>query len=304
MATISQTNAGRFRLVMDNLTKRGRCFKAGEGGETEICPDLRFHFEAWRNDLERCARAASLPLFHFALGQEDAPRGLASIAAKAPQDLVVYRDDVHTFDIVTSAATAMRHVAARLERARRGILSGREVAAQLARLGEYTHAEAWQQVTEAARLGRLKFFDLPGGIEIRPERLARHFGEHSAAYVLAEINGEAAAYTRAELVNQWLKQHSDGLQLPGSAVGAAPEPVEPADDLRKRNALIKELQRAWPSIEADLNDSSRNGLKAAAHARRHGMWNRDKALTWARQQGKVTSGTADSLSLYWSRPRR
>lgn len=55
----------------------------------------------------------------------------------------------------------------------------------------------------------------------------------------------------------------------------------------KKDALIAAFQHGWPSIAADINEASRNGLKAAAHAGKHGYWHAPKASEWAVSKGKI-----------------
>jgi hypothetical protein len=55
----------------------------------------------------------------------------------------------------------------------------------------------------------------------------------------------------------------------------------------KKVALIAEFEHEWPSIEADIREMSRNGLKAAAHTGTHGQWYGDKAREWAVSKGKI-----------------
>ncbi len=230
---------------------RGRCYLIHEGAVQEVCPGLNFHFRAWSDDRDMCIAAERLPLVRLPLGHTKALLQLERLTAADPQAQVVYRDDVHEFDLVTTAERASRHVNARIERARQGRLSAREVAARLAPLTGYTREEAWRQVLDAVRLGRLKFFDLPGGIEIRPERLAHHFGDSSAAYVLSEVVGEVRAYTRTELVNEWLRQHSDGVRLTGvGSLGAgAIEGAAEARPIVHRTQGGRQPDALWLVIE-------------------------------------------------------
>lgn len=67
---------------------------------------------------------------------------------------------------------------------------------------------------------------------------------------------------------------------------AAPTPDASAD-IAKRAALVARLEHEWPTIEADLNEASRNGLREAAHAGKLGFWRVDKAREWAQQRGKL-----------------
>ena len=55
----------------------------------------------------------------------------------------------------------------------------------------------------------------------------------------------------------------------------------------KKAALIAALEHKWPSIEADIKEATRNGLKAAAHTGKHGEWDESKARAWATSKGKT-----------------
>ena len=73
---------------------------------------------------------------------------------------------------------------------------------------------------------------------------------------------------------------------------ATPAPVAADDapekqvDAMKKAALIAKLEHEWSSIEADISDATRNGLKAA-HTGKHGEWDADKARAWAVSKGKI-----------------
>ena len=58
-------------------------------------------------------------------------------------------------------------------------------------------------------------------------------------------------------------------------------------DATKKAALISNLEYEWSSIEADISEATRNGLKAAAHTGKHGEWDADKARAWAVSKGKI-----------------
>ena len=64
---------------------------------------------------------------------------------------------------------------------------------------------------------------------------------------------------------------------------------EQTEEIRKREALIKELERAWKSIERDLRDASRTELKHARVTEKHGYWYVERAKKWARENGKLQS---------------
>lgn len=55
----------------------------------------------------------------------------------------------------------------------------------------------------------------------------------------------------------------------------------------KKKALVVRLKGEWPNIEARLSEQSRNGLKAAAHAGKHGYWYLEKARAWALKEGDI-----------------
>ncbi|MGB4061123.1 MAG: hypothetical protein WBK26_13020 [Burkholderiaceae bacterium] len=57
----------------------------------------------------------------------------------------------------------------------------------------------------------------------------------------------------------------------------------------KRSALIHKHRPRWPTVEDDLGEASRNGLKSAASVA-HGMWRESKALAWAESRGKLKDG--------------
>ncbi len=78
---------------------------------------------------------------------------------------------------------------------------------------------------------------------------------------------------------------------------AGPEPVQAAPAM-KRRALIAEYLNEWPSIEADLNDASRNELDSAKLPK-HGMWDADKALAWARSRGKLVQQRTSMEPATW-----
>jgi hypothetical protein len=74
----------------------------------------------------------------------------------------------------------------------------------------------------------------------------------------------------------------------------------------KKDELIEIFKREleWPSIRVCLAEASRNGLRAAAHAGRHGMWDVDKARAWAVENFKIRPPVASGLpNSPWSAAR-
>ena len=93
----------------------------------------------------------------------------------------------------------------------------------------------------------------------------------------------------------------ESLPAPATQVSPAQETATPAPvvtesasdapatqgNIMKKAALIAELEHEWASIDDDISEATRNGLKAAAHTVKHGEWDRDKARAWAVSRGKV-----------------
>jgi hypothetical protein len=81
----------------------------------------------------------------------------------------------------------------------------------------------------------------------------------------------------------------DATEQPQATAPAELVKEAPAEKRRvfKKNALVHELQGEWPTIEQDLSEASRNGLKNAAKAQEHGNWDVQKARDWAESKGKL-----------------
>ncbi len=76
---------------------------------------------------------------------------------------------------------------------------------------------------------------------------------------------------------------------------------KPVENILKRAALVAAHQQEWQSVDRDLKDAGENGLSAAAKHPKHGMWFEERALTWAKQQGKLkpsSSSVASSNSVF------
>jgi hypothetical protein len=90
------------------------------------------------------------------------------------------------------------------------------------------------------------------------------------------------------------------------ATTPSPEPVVDGNaqakqaNAMKKAALIAEFEYEWSSIEADISDATRNGLKAAAHTGKHSEWDKDKARAWAVSKGKIKQAApAHCLADVW-----
>jgi len=98
------------------------------------------------------------------------------------------------------------------------------------------------------------------------------------------------------------EREANGLMSFYGATASVPV-TEPAKHVTamKKAALIDELQFEWPSIETDISDATRNGLKNAAHTGKHGEWDRDRARKWAVSKGKIKRDTpVHSVAAAWS----
>lgn len=60
-------------------------------------------------------------------------------------------------------------------------------------------------------------------------------------------------------------------------------------------ALIKELKSDWPTIGADIDECSRNGLNVAKVKPPKRGWFKELALDWAKKNGKLLSINKSSL---------
>jgi len=64
----------------------------------------------------------------------------------------------------------------------------------------------------------------------------------------------------------------------------------PAEEQMKRKAVVRKLERDWPTIDRDLRDASRSSeLRAAKVPNKHGYWYVERLKAWARANGKITT---------------
>lgn len=94
---------------------------------------------------------------------------------------------------------------------------------------------------------------------------------------------------RKAMVRQLLQPQAttSPASAPPVVAGSASDTPATQDNIMQKKALIAALEHEWPSIEADISDAARNGLKAAAHTGKHGDWNENKARAWAVSKGKI-----------------
>ena len=118
-------------------------------------------------------------------------------------------------------------------------------------------------------------------------------------------------------VNMWLDATGAGYRWGVGGERALPERqrAQPEVDeelaiktmepkIMKKAALINALRHEWPDIEAHLSEAGRNGLKSAAHAGKHGMWDEAKARDWASSRGKLRLANSVLPSVWPTPPRR
>ena len=126
---------------------------------------------------------------------------------------------------------------------------------------------------------------------VKIERLAQ---EHSPAKDAAENWLQWADKLGLEVHGQFRLEVGDKM---ANKRGAAPvvdaAQIEPTTAIKKsgyvlrRRAAVKKHKDVWPTIEADFNHASENGLSNAAKAPPHGEWYETALLDWAAQRGKL-----------------
>ncbi|MDD2975683.1 hypothetical protein [Aquabacterium sp.] len=71
-------------------------------------------------------------------------------------------------------------------------------------------------------------------------------------------------------------------------------------NVMKKKAFIDEVLHEWPTVEADIGEASRNGLKVEAHAGKHAEWDVDLARQWAKKNSKLKTAQAERHPhTYW-----
>lgn len=124
------------------------------------------------------------------------------------------------------------------------------------------------RVREAAVSGMLHLFDAEGfRIVFAPETFA------------------LLSFVKPARLAQWLVDaYNKDVMLDGVRV----EPTPPVErETLKREFLVERLVSIWPTIAADLQEGSRNGLIAAAAGLAHGMYDVQLALKWAAAHNKL-----------------
>ena len=130
-----------------------------------------------------------------------------------------------------------------------------------------------------------------------------------ASHEPQEIDKQAEAVATGEMVQRWLldkqknehsmqcalsakKSDSQSQDLQNRSSRQSTEHSLNSEQPLKKQVLIHRHQCIWPSIEKDLSDAGRNGLRAAAAIQgRHGYWHPANALEWAKKHGKLKEVT-------------
>ena len=156
-----------------------------------------------------------------------------------------------------------------------------------------TRAEFLDQLQEAAQRDELTVRDPRTCLPVKSPQ-ARTFWELvTPADVNAWLDNLVAPYrwnVVASEVEQELK--------PAESIGPS-NATEPQERPMKKVALVAALQHEWASIEADLSEATRNGLKEAAHAGKHGEWFQSKARAWAVSRNKIRQATLPIHPATW-----
>ncbi|MBD2222853.1 hypothetical protein H6G33_38740 [Calothrix sp. FACHB-1219] len=151
--------------------------------------------------------------------------------------------------------------------------------------------------------------DWDGPIEVKPNPHARRgeiFIDGDLPSLLKELNIEPRLNLRpiwkdfghGKLLEDYSVSRDEFIKLAecfgiGVVVGEqaadakpAPDSTSASDLVLKRSALISRVQVDWKSVEGDLREASRNGLRAAAYCANG--WSLNRALAWAESRGKLT----------------
>jgi|GEM_PF-2979617 len=156
-----------------------------------------------------------------------------------------------------------------------------------------TRAEFLDQLEEAAQRDELTVRDPRTCLPVKSPQ-ARTFWELvTPADVNAWLENLAAPY-------RWNVVTSEEEPELKTAESIGPSnATEPQERPMKKVALVAALEHEWASIEADLSEATRNGLKEAAHAGKHGEWFQSKARAWAVSRNKIRQATLPIHPATW-----
>jgi hypothetical protein len=96
---------------------------------------------------------------------------------------------------------------------------------------------------------------------------------------MADINAIESAYSRASR-----PVNAPAVPTPPEPVMDATAPVHVGSGKMKKAAMIQNFRNEWPTLEGDINNASRSGLRVAKLG--SGFYDIDKAIKWARENGK------------------
>lgn len=140
---------------------------------------------------------------------------------------------------------------------------------KLPTFGSFRNAERSYRPEDAAELAA-------GSLRVIPSSVNAWLASEG----MAQLEGLPASLLAAPA------QTADTVPVPVVVV-AEPLPAIKKDGyVLKKAAAIARYSTTWPTIEADFNHASENGLSEAAKATKHGDWYETALLAWADQRGK------------------
>lgn len=200
---------------------RVRCFELNDGVRgDEVAASVNFSERQWLDEHEACIEAASLPLVFVPVQPHAMP---AELVGLTDDSRIVLRDEIATYDVVTTAGKARKKVAAAIERRRLGRLTAREVACLLSRLDGVKAQIHYEFLVQAFVDSKIAFKDADDPIYASidaPARMAelKKRGVESPHYLIHD----EWAFTTATQVNKWLDMVDEDGQMP-----RLPNAIEP-----------------------------------------------------------------------------
>ena len=138
--------------------------------------------------------------------------------------------------------------------------------------------------------------------EIRCKRVMLSQQNSSMELPMSEI----VAWLRSSKRHQILADQLDPMgraqekETPSSQVSQTPiqscTPPQPSGKKYSKAVMVDTFKSEWPTIDTDLSNASRNGLGGAARTGERG-WDPDKALDWAKRNGKTVKAKEKQPSI-------
>lgn len=214
------------------------------------------------------------------------PLGIFSLppAAKRLQSVMDVAEQVR-------AEQQLEQLQLNMERERLGRIEREEIARLSAR-AKWEASQQPPQTTPTPERPRI-LLDLRPGLKERSAQLRDRANAVETARLakLAELEAERDFHKSEAARKQAAPAQAAAVPAPVVADSASNAP-DAQNIPMKKAALIAALEHEWGSIEADLSEATRNGLKVAAHAGTHGEWYASKARAWAVSKGKIRQAAA------------